>query len=83
MNSSHVEIPPNTFLGVLEAETQKGGTNGGWGNDVLTGGAGFGSVTTHDVSGAISQEFTLGVPNFGINGTLVYENVLAPGSMTK
>jgi hypothetical protein len=48
---------------VYEAVIQKGGTNGGWGNDTLTGGDGFGSVTNSFVSGAFSQDFTLGVSN--------------------
>jgi hypothetical protein len=46
---------------VYEAQTQVPGV--GWGNDTLTGGDGFGSVITTNVSGAISQTFTLGVPD--------------------
>jgi hypothetical protein len=54
---------------VLEAHTQHGGPNGGWGNDVFYGGAGFGAVFHENVLGAISTIYFEGVPNWGINCT--------------
>ena len=50
-------------FGVYEALIQSGGQNGGWGNDTLTGGAGWGSVGTSIVGGAVVQTFSTGVSN--------------------
>ena len=50
-------------FGVYEALIQAGGQNGGWGNDTLTGGAGWGSVGTSIVGGAVVQTFSTGVSN--------------------
>jgi hypothetical protein len=59
---------PLTVIGaddatVLQSHNQSSGI--GWGNDVLTGGDGFGSVRTSLVGGAVSQTFTVGVFNTG------------------
>jgi hypothetical protein len=55
------------FATVLEAHVQRGGTNGGWGNDVLTGGDGFGSATTSTVGGHDFTTFTPGVSNASVD----------------
>jgi hypothetical protein len=54
-------------FGVLEATVQAGGIEGGWGNDILTGGAGFGAFMPINVSGATSSISTEGVPNFTLD----------------
>ena len=47
---------------VLEALSPRA-NHGGWGNDTLTGGDGFGTFTVSTVGGAPSLSFTLGVSN--------------------
>ena len=48
-------------FGVYEAQTQSAG--GGWGNDTLTGGAGWRSVGTSIVGGAVVTTFSVGLSN--------------------
>ena len=59
---THASFGINGF-GVYEALVQSGGQNGGWGNDTLTGGAGWGSVGTSVVGGAVVATFSVGVSN--------------------
>jgi len=62
--------------------------HGGWGNDTLTGGDGFGTFSVSPVGGAPSFSFTLGVSNGTVEqafdgatfGTVVIDPVTGPGN---
>ena len=59
-------INPDGFvvnLGVYETQIQGDGANGGWGNDTLYGGAGWGDAFTYSVGGVPTTIYTLGVSN--------------------
>jgi hypothetical protein len=55
-------------LGVYETQLQADGANGGWGNDTLSGGAGWGDAFTYSVGGVATTIYTLGVSNLMIDG---------------